>query len=135
MVIDTSTLVAILTQEKDAAQLASAIEGDEMRFISAATLTEASIVVTAMFGEQGGADLDEMIEQMEVEVVPLTEDHARLAREAYVRYGKGRHPAKLNFGDCFPYALAKATGHPLLFKGNDFSQTDIEVVAVASPER
>jgi ribonuclease VapC len=129
MVIDTSALIAILAQEEDAAWFAAAIAQREVRLISAATLTEAGIVATVLFGEGGGADLDDLLEEIEVEVVPLTEDHSKMAREAFVVYGKGRHPARLNLGDCFTYALAKASGHPLLFKGNDFSQTDVKVVA------
>lgn len=131
MVIDTSAIIAILAQEDDAEALASAIQRDETRLLSVATLTEAGIVMTALFGEGGAADLDELIEQMQVEIVPLTEEHARLAREAFARFGKGRHPARLNLGDCFSYALAKASGHPLLFKGNDFSRTDLVAVSLA----
>lgn len=130
MVIDTSALIAILAQEDDAARFAEAIQQDEVRLISAATLTETGIVATVLFGKEGGADLDDLMEAMQVEIVPLTEEHSRLAREAFVKYGKGRHAAKLNFGDCFSYALAKASGHPLLFKGNDFSHTDVKVVAI-----
>ena len=133
MVIDTSAVIAILAQENDAERLADAISLDEVRLISAATLTEAGIVATVLFGEGGGADLDDLLEEMQVEVVPLTRDHSRLAREAFAQYGKGRHPARLNFGDCFSYALAKASGAPLLFKGNDFSQTDVKVVSLAVP--
>ncbi len=133
MVIDTSALIAILAQEPEAEQLAAAIAGDEVRLLSAATLTEASIVVTVLFGDGGGADLDDLIDQMGVEVVPLTADHARLARTAFLTYGKGRDPASLNFGDCFSYALAKASGHPLLCKGNDFSRTDLSVVSLPPP--
>ena len=128
MVIDTSALMSILKQEDDADLFATAIQRDEARLISAATLTEAGIVATVLFGQGGGGDLDELLEQSHVEAVPLTEEHSRLAREAFARFGKGRHPARLNFGDCFSYALAVASGQPLLFKGNDFSQTDVEVV-------
>jgi len=130
MVIDTSALIAILAQEEDAARLAETIERGEIRLISAATLTEAGIVATVLFGEGGGADLDALLEEMQVEVVPLTRDHSQVAREAFARYGRGRHAARLNFGDCFSYALAKASGHPLLFKGDDFAQTDVRAVPV-----
>lgn len=130
MVIDTSALIAILRQEEDAAHLASAIQNDEVRLISAATLTEAGIVAVVRFGEAGRANLNDLVAETQLEVVSLTEVHSRVAREAFFKYGKGRHPARLNFGDCFAYALAIATSHPLLFKGNDFSQTDVKVVAV-----
>ncbi|MCA9557122.1 MAG: type II toxin-antitoxin system VapC family toxin [Myxococcales bacterium] len=126
MVIDTSAVIAILAQEDDAHRLGAAIQEDDVRLMSAATLTEAGIVATVLFGEGGAADLDDLLNEMQVEIVPLTEDHARLARQAFVAFGKGRHPARLNFGDCFAYALAKASGHALLFKGNDFSHTDVE---------
>jgi ribonuclease VapC len=81
-------------------------------------------------GAVGSDDLDQFVRDAGIEVVPVTEDHARLAREGFARFGKGRHAAGLNFGDCFSYALAKASGHPLLFKGNDFSHTDVKVVAI-----
>jgi ribonuclease VapC len=128
MVLDTSALIAILAEEDDADRFAVAIARDEVRLISAATLTEAGIVATTLFGEGGGADLDDLIDEIQAEIVPLTQDHSRIARDAFVDYGKGRHPARLNLGDCFSYALAKASGHPLLFKGNDFSKTDVAVV-------
>ena len=96
------------------------------RLLGAAGLFEASIVVLSRRREEGLAVLNEVLADMRVGTVPLSVDHARLAIDAFRRFGKGRHPAGLNFGDCFSYALAKATGEPLLFKGGDFSQTDIE---------
>ena len=77
-------------------------------------------------GEPGLEQMQALIERLELEVVPFSDDHAKLAIEAFRRFGKGRHPAGLNYGDCFSYSLAKATGEPLLFKGDDFSQTDIK---------
>lgn len=130
MVIDTSAIIAILAQEPDAQRIARALERDERRLISAATLTEAGIVATALFGEGGGADLDALLEEMAVEVIPFTDEHARIARGAWLRFGKGRHPARLNLGDCFSYALARASGHALLFKGDDFGQTDLDAVVL-----
>lgn len=130
MVIDTSVLIAILAQEDDAQRFSDAIEDSDARLLSAATLVEASVVVTTRFGVGGGTNLDALLQESRVEIVPFTEDHARIARDAFVRYGKGRHPAKLNFGDCFSYALAKASGHALLFKGDDFSQTDIRAATL-----
>ncbi|MBN1945989.1 MAG: type II toxin-antitoxin system VapC family toxin [Bradymonadales bacterium] len=128
MVIDTSAILAILRQEPDARRYALAIEGDPVRLASAATLLEAWIVATSQVGEAGGGDLDELISELGVEVVPVTVDHLRLARTGFLRFGKGRHPAGLNFGDCFSYALAMAADEPLLFKGGDFGQTDVRAV-------
>ena len=95
--------------------------------ISAATLVEASIVAEAKAQPDGMAELDMLLTLLRVEIIRVTRDHAELARTAYSRYGKGRHPAGLNFGDCFSYSLARALGEPLLFVGSDFSRTDIDV--------
>jgi ribonuclease VapC len=133
MVIDTSALIAILEQEDDAQQFADAIAAASTRLISAATVLETGIVVVARHDDEAGGDLDQLLRDALVEIVPVTEDHARLARDAFIRFGKGRHPARLNFGDCFSYALAKASGQPLLFKGNDFSQTDVHIVNLTGP--
>lgn len=130
MIIDTSALLAILRLEPEARRLANAIRAADRRAMSAATLVEAGIVAEARAGQQGARDLDAALARLNVEIVPLTESHAAYARRAFRRYGKGQgHPAQLNFGDCFAYALAEAEGESLLFKGNDFSQTDI----VAAP--
>jgi len=94
--------------------------------LSASTRVEIGIVVLGLAGEVGLKQADALLETLRVETVPLSIDHARLAIDAFRHFGKGRHPAGLNFGDCFSYALAKATGEPLLFKGDDFSQTDIQ---------
>jgi ribonuclease VapC len=131
MVLDTSVLFAILQQEPDAAGWSAAIAGESKCLISAASVVEAGVVMVTRYGERGGAELDRLLLASGAEIVPVTAAHARIARDAFVRYGKGRHPARLNFGDCFTYALACASGHPLLFKGDDFSQTDV-VVAPAS---
>lgn len=128
MVIDTSALIAILTQEPDAQQMALAIENDPIRIVSAASVLEAAIVLTARHGDEAGSALDLLLLKAAVDIVPVTAEHITVARQAYLRYGKGRHPAGLNFGDCFPYALAMASGQPLLFKGGDFGQTDVKVV-------
>ncbi len=129
MVIDTSALVAILSLEPEAARLAQAIEADPTRLISAATLLEAGIVMEARLGAAGGKELDLLVAKAGVVVEPLTADQASIAREAWRRFGKGRHAAALNFGDCCSYALARATGEPLLFKGTDFTNTDIAAVS------
>lgn len=130
MVLDTSAIMAILRQETEAPQFAQAIESDPLRLVSTATLFEAWIVATSRVGAAGGEDLDELMSILSVEIVPVTEDHLRLARDGYARFGKGRHPAGLNFGDCFSYALAMAADEPLLFKGGDFGLTDVKVVSL-----
>ena len=119
MVIDTSAIAATAFNEPEARRLHELIAGDPVRLISAAT------VVESRFGESGGADLDLWLHKTGAEIVDVTADHADQARRAWRRYGKGRHPAGLNYGDCFSYALARLTGEPLLFKGDDFSKTDI----------
>jgi ribonuclease VapC len=124
-VIDSSALVAILFGEPEATGFVDAIAEAGPRLMSAANLLEAAIVVDNQIGPEAGRQLDRFVEQARIEVAPVTERHARIARQAYLDYGRGNHPAKLNFGDCFAYALAKATGEPLLFKGDDFEQTDI----------
>lgn len=127
MVIDTSALVAVLFGEAEAEQFAAAIEQDPVRLISSATVLEASLVVESELGEEGGRELDLLIMKAALETIPFNTEHLAIARDAYRRYGKGRHPAGLNFGDCFSYALSQASGEPLLFKGGDFSQTDVAV--------
>lgn len=128
MVIDTSALIAILFDEPDAPQIEVVLEGDGTRLLSAASLLETSIVVEARYGDAGGRELDMLLYKAGVEIVAVTADQIELAREAYRRFGKGRHPAELNFGDCFSYALSKHLGEPLLFKGEDFGRTDVVVV-------
>ncbi|ETX00378.1 MAG: ribonuclease [Candidatus Entotheonella factor] len=128
MVIDTSALVAILFDEPDAEQFELAIEAESRRLMSAASILETSIVVESRFGESGGREFDLLLYKAQIEIVAVTPEQIDIARYAYRTYGKGRHPAGLNFGDCFVYALCKVSGEPLLFKGNDFSQTDVEQV-------
>jgi ribonuclease VapC len=128
MVIDTSAIAAILFVEEDALAFARAIEADPVRRISAATLLEAAIVVETRHGLNGTDKLDQFLDAAGVQVVAVTEDQVVIARLAYRIYGKGRHPAALNFGDCFSYALAQSTSEPLLFKGSDFAQTDVKKV-------
>ncbi len=125
MVIDTSALLAILFNESDAEYFESALDADTTRLISAASLLETAIVVDVRLGEAGGRELDLLRYEAQITIVPFTAEQAEIARYAYRTYGKGRHPAGLNYGDCFAYALAKTSGEPLLFKGNDFLQTDI----------
>jgi ribonuclease VapC len=126
MVIDSSALVAILRKEPEAARFTRAILRDSVRLISAANLLEVAIVIDNQAGLSAGRRLDAFVERAGIGIEPVTEAQVRIARQAYVDYGRGNHPAALNFGDCFAYALAKATGEPLLFKGDDFEQTDIK---------
>jgi ribonuclease VapC len=125
MVIDTSALIAILLGEEEAQLFARSIAADPKRMIGAFTALEAGIVIEAMKGESGGRELDLLIHRVGIEIVPLDGEQFEVARAAWRTYGKGRHPAGLNIGDCCSYALAKVSGESLLFKGNDFSQTDI----------
>lgn len=126
MVIDSSALMAILRREPEEQDFLNAIKLAPSRLLSASTRVETGIVVLGRTGEAGLDQLQALLETLRLETVPLSADHAGLAIDAFRRFGKGRHPAGLNFGDCFSYALAKATGEPLLFKGDDFSQTDIK---------
>jgi len=128
MVIDTSAIMAVLLNEANAPRITQAIETGSPRLFSAANLLEASIVVDSRKGEAGGRELDLLIYRAEIEIVPVDQDQAEIARIAWRRFGRGRHPAALNYGDCFAYALAKSRRLPLLYLGNDFSQTDIEGV-------
>ena len=126
MILDTSAVLAVLFTEADAALYAEAIsEADSCR-ISAANFVEVSIVVEAQAGDGGMRQCDAFFHRAGVSIEPVTEEQALLARQGFSDYGKGRHPAGLNFGDCFAYALAKALGEPLLFKGQDFRRTDIQ---------
>ena len=133
MVIDTSAVIAILFQEPEAAAFSAAIEGDATRLMSAASVLEASIVVEAASGETGGRELDLLLYKAGIEIAAVTADQVELARRAYRAYGKGRHAAGLNYGDCFAYALAKASAEPLLYKGGDFAMTDIAPALPAIP--
>ena len=125
MVIDTSAIIAIALNEPDAPTLEHHIAEDPVRLISAATVLEAAMVIETRLGETGGSELDLWLHKSGVEIIAVSAAQADQARRAWRRYGKGHHPAGLNFGDCFSYALAALTGEPLLFKGEDFSKTDL----------
>jgi ribonuclease VapC len=129
MVIDTSALLAILCKEPERDRFAAAIAADPARLVSSATVLESAIVIESRYGVSGAMDLDLLLHTMKAQIEPVTEDQASIGRLAYRRYGKGHHAAALNFGDCFSYALAHISGQPLLFKGGDFSQTDLPVVS------
>ena len=128
MVIDTSALVAMLTDEPGAPDFEAAVESDPVRLMSTASYLEAAIVIETRFGESGGRELDLWLHRAGVTLVAVDADQADVARTAYRRFGKGRHRAGLNYGDCFAYALAKTSGQPLLCKGDDFAHTDIGAV-------
>lgn len=126
MIVDTSALIAILRAEDDAEDMALAIEKAQVRRISAANFLETAVVIDASRDPVASRRFDELVEVAELRVEAVTIDQARIAREAYRDFGKGSgHTAGLNFGDCFAYALAKATGEALLFKGDDFGHTDV----------
>jgi ribonuclease VapC len=126
MVIDTSAVLAILLGEPEQRQFNEKIEVDPVRLMSAASYLETAIVIDDRFGHEGARDLRLFLTEGEVAIEPVTMDQAEVAREAYRQFGKGNHSAALNFGDCFSYALARLTGEPLLFKGNDFTPTDLQ---------
>jgi ribonuclease VapC len=129
MVIDTSALVTILTAEPERARFIGLIEAADSLLMSAATLVETSIVIESRYGSEGLRDLDLFLKTAGIEIVPLDADQALVARRAFSRFGKGRHQAGLNYGDCFSYALAASRAEPLLFKGDDFTRTDVGVAA------
>ena len=126
IVIDSSAFIAILKDEPERRRFIDAIVDHQDPRTSAATYLETLMVMELRLSDRGGRIVDNLIEEIGVEIVPFDRDQAIAARDAFRRYGKGRHHAALNFGDCFAYALAKTLGAPLLFKGNDFSLTDIK---------
>ena len=126
MILDTSALLAMLFDEPDAEYFERAIASAATCRMSVANHIEASIVVESRMGVEGGRQLDSFVETAEIELMPVTTEQALAARLAWRRYGKGNHPAGLNFGDCFAYALAEVSQEPLLFKGDDFPLTDVQ---------
>ena len=126
MIIDTSALIAILRNEPEAEIYAEAIAGAGTRRVSAVSYVEAGVVIDASKSPVASRRFDDLFREAKLVIEPVTPEQARVAREAYRDFGKGtKHRAALNFGDCFAYALAKATGEPLLFKGDDFKHTDL----------
>ena len=126
VIVDTSAVLAVLFRAPDARRYEDAMAKAWPRRVSVVAWLEAAMVVDGRGGTAAGHELDVLLETADVELVHLTLEHANAARHAWRRFGKGNHPADLNFGDCFAYALASATGEPLLFKGDEFSLTDIE---------
>ena len=125
MVVDSSAVLAILFNEPERDLFSDALAAGGVRLMSSVNALETAVVVSSRKGSDGAREFDLLLHRAEFEVVSFTPDHLRLARDAYERYGKGRHPAGLNLGDCCAYALARHTGYPLLFKGDDFPRTDV----------
>jgi len=125
MIVDTSALIAILIDEPDSAAYIEAISHADCCSISAGNFLELSIALEGQLGSDGLRQCDSLFRLVKINIEPVTLEQAHLARQAFHDFGKGRHAAGLNFGDCFAYALAKAAGEPLLFKGDDFAKTDI----------
>ncbi|MFP4003969.1 MAG: type II toxin-antitoxin system VapC family toxin [Alphaproteobacteria bacterium] len=126
MVIDTSAILALVQEEPEHARFREKIERDGKPLLSAVSLVECSIIIASRFGDTGLDKFDLLLNALGIEIVATDRNQAYAARRAYRKFGKGHHPAALNFGDCFSYALSTATGEPLLYKGNDFSRTDVE---------
>lgn len=126
MIIDTSAIIAILHREPEHARFSVILDGSSVNRISAGTLVEAYMVVDRWKNPMLSSRFDDLLDRFSVHIEPVTPDQARIARQAFRDYGRGSgHPANLNFGDCFSYALARATREPILFKGDDFNRTDL----------
>jgi len=130
MVLDASALLALLFNEPEADGIEVAIDADPVRLLSAASYVETVIVVEARLGESGGREFDLLLHKANIDVVAVTTEQAEVARGAWRRFGRTRHEAALNFGDCFAYALSATSGEPLLFKGEDFAKTDVPRVVL-----
>jgi ribonuclease VapC len=131
MVIDTSALIAILRGEPEQQSFRTAIIGADVRLVSAVSKLEASMVAIGSGPAEGAQDIDDLLASLSIQVVPFDEHQANIACDAFARFGKGRHRAALNFGDCAVYALAQAEAEPLLYKGTDFGATDVVVAKLA----
>lgn len=126
MIIDTSAMIAVLYREREAEFFASLIHDADISRMSVANYLELSMVIESQLGPDGMRQAEAFIRRAGITIEPVTLEHGELARQAFLDFGKGRHKAGLNYGDCFAYALAKATGEPLLFRGDYFNQTDIQ---------
>lgn len=131
MVIDSSALIAIFLAEPERQECLQLINHDDVRLMSAVNVFETGMVLESRRGEAIGRELDLFVSRMRFEVVSFDADQVVIARQAFRRFGKGQHPAALNFGDCFAYALAKLSGEPLLAKGDDFLKTDIPLCRIS----
>jgi ribonuclease VapC len=129
VIVDSSVLIAILQNEPEARTLAVALARATVCRLPASCHLESFMRILSRYGDNGVRDLDLLVAQYHMEIASFTESQARIARDGFRRYGNGRHPAQLNFGDCMAYALAKETGEELLFKGTDFGLTDVAVAA------
>ena len=129
MILDTSVMAAIFFGEAEADRFIQAIHDADKCSISAVNFVELSMVIESQIGPEASRQCDVFFRRTEIVIEPVTVEQAHIARQAFLDFGKGRHPAGLNFGDCFAYALAKWTGEPLLFKGEDFSKTDVKIAA------
>ena len=127
MIVDTSAVLAILYQEEDALDFVMAITREPICRMSAGNFLEACINIDSKGDAEASRQLDTFMRRTDIEIEPVTHEQIQIARQAYQDFGKGKHPAALNYGDCFAYALARSMGEPLLFKGNDFVKTDIEI--------
>lgn len=132
MILDTSAVLAILLREKDCRRFIEAIDFADVVRMSVASFVEASIVIDSRYGPEGLRDLDRFIARAGIELIPVDVEQAELARSAFSRFGKGRHRAGLNFGDCFSYAAAISLGEPLLFRGEDFVHTDVPILGTSN---
>jgi ribonuclease VapC len=129
VIVDSSVLVAMMLSEPEGSRIEAALKRNPSSCLSAVNHFEASMVLISRIGPNAAHDLDRLLELFLVRIVPFTDRQARIARRAFLLYGRGRHAAGLNFGDCMAYALAKETGEELLFKGTDFGLTDVAVAA------
>jgi len=125
IVVDTSAIIAILYREAEFDQFVQLITDSDSCFLSAVSYFEASMVLIGRATPEAGIELDSFLERVGIEFVPFDQEQAKRARDAFARFGRGRHPARLNFGDCVSYALAQERGLPLLYKGEDFAKTDV----------
>jgi len=125
MIVDSSAIVAIILREPGWEDVVTRLGAEAVAAIGAPTLAEAGLVLTAKMGGEARIALSRLLQEAGLTVIPFAEEHWRVAVDAYARFGKGRHPAALNFGDCLSYAVARLAGQPLLFVGNDFSKTDL----------
>src|SRR5438445_803297 len=130
MVIDISALLAILQREPERRSFVEAIESADSTRMSVASFVESSIVIESRYGTEGLRDLDRFISRAGIDLIPVDQEQGQLARSAFSRFGKGRHRAGLNYGDCFAYATAISLGEPLLCKGDDFIHTDVPILEV-----
>ena len=130
MIVDSSALIALMFREPEAERIVASLAEAKLVAIGAPTLAETAIVLAAKVGEASRAILSRLVEDLDLIVLPFTAAHGREAREAFLRFGRGRHPAALNYGDCLTYATAKLAGQPLLFVGEDFSRTDLDIALV-----